>query len=295
MIMKGNPIIQINSIYDSLHHKEKMIADVILKDPERVPYLSVAELAEQADTSYSSVVRFCKLIGYSGYSEFKTELAMYSYDISASLHYEFKNEDKDTAALVKNLLQTNCRLLENAAERLDYERLDQAADALLRAPIVYIFGNVYSGLNASTFQARLKSIGIPAFLSSDHIGGMQDCVAMKKGDVLLAISQSGFSKDTLDVARTAFEKGCTVIVLTTCDVSPIMEFCSIPLVFPKMYHYLIESYYSVELLFHAVLNILFLLLDARQNPEHRAEYENFFRSLLREANIDFNKLEQKKS
>lgn len=292
--MRGNPIIQINSVYESLHYKEKKIADVILKNPGRVPYLSVKELAEQAETSYSSIVRFCKLIGYSGYSEFKTELAMYSYDISDSLHYEFKNEDKSTAALVKNLLQTNGRLLENAAEHLDYEKLDQAADAILHGPLVYIFGNVYSGLNASTFQARLKSIGIPVFLSNDHVGGMQDCVTMKKGDVLLAISQSGFSKDAVDVARTAYEKGCTVIVLTTCDISPIMEFCHIPLVLPKMCHYLIENYYSVEILFHAILNILFLILDARQNPEHRAEYENFFRSLLREANIDFNQLKPKK-
>ena len=61
--MKGNPIIQIKNCYDSLHNKEKMIADVILKNPEKIPYISVVDLAKQAKTSCSSIVRFCKIMG----------------------------------------------------------------------------------------------------------------------------------------------------------------------------------------------------------------------------------------
>ena len=282
--MKGNPIIQIQNVYDSLHKKEKKIADVILKQPDRIPYLSVVELAGLAETSYSSVVRFCKLMGYSGYSQFKTELAMYSYDLSEHLHYNSDTADpSDPAAKGRELLVLLSRTLEQTADHLDYGSLERAAEKISAAPLVYLFGNIYSGLAASTFHARLKSIGIPSFLSCDHQGAMQDALTLRREDVLLAFTESGYSKDTVALAKTAREKGCTVIVITTCGASPITEYCDIPIVLPLRSQSLIESRLSWEMLLQSVLSLLFVMLDARQNPQQKREYENFFSQLLREA------------
>ena len=281
--MKGNPIIQIKNCYDSLHNKEKMIADVILKNPEKIPYISVVDLARQAETSCSSVVRFCKIMGYSGYSEFKTELAMYSYDLSGNLHYTLDEKDSSASAAAQNLFQLHSRELSAAADQIDCARLEDAADAMSSASCVYIFGNLYSGLIASAFQARLKSIGIPCFLSWDQRSGQQDILTIGDDGVFLAITMSGFSKDTVHLARTAKEKGSTVIALTTCGVSPIVETCSIPLVVPLSSHSLMESRFSADILFQDVLNLLFILLDERQNPERRKRYENFFAELIHDA------------
>ena len=136
--MKGNPIIQIKNCYDSLHNKEKMIADVILKNPEKIPYISVVDLAKQAKTSCSSIVRFCKIMGYSGYSEFKTELAMYSYDLTGNLHYALNEEDSSASAATQHLLQLHSRELSAAAEQIDCGRLEEAADAMSSASCVCI-------------------------------------------------------------------------------------------------------------------------------------------------------------
>lgn len=287
--MKGSPVIQIKSIYDTLHIKEKMIADVILQNPERIPYLSVVELAKLADSSYSSIVRFCKLIGYSGYSEFKVEMARHSNDLSSELHYKMKEEDIAPAILAKKMFQTNCHTLTSTMEYLDYGKLDEATSALLKAKNVYLCGNANSGLIATNFQFQLKSIGIPTFLSSDHITMKQDALTMSSDSVLLTISQSGYSKDTVEMARIASEKGCVVIAITTCEVSPLMEFASIPIVLPRTSYSTIENMYSTEMAIHALLNVLFVMLDTQENPEHRSLYENFFRELIQESVIDLNK------
>ena len=44
-----------------------------------------------------------------------------------------------------------------------------------------------------------------------------------------------------------------------------------------------ESRLSADILFQDVLNLLFILLDDRQNPERRNQYENFFAELIRDA------------
>ena len=287
--MKGNPLIQINSVYDTLHNKEKMIADVILQNPKKIPYLSVAELASLADSSYSSIVRFCKLIGYSGYSEFKLEMAKHSNELSSGLHYEIKENDIAPAILAKKMIQTNCHTLTSTLKYLDYSKLTDATDALLKAKNVYICGNANSGLIAANFQFHLKSIGIPTFLSSDHFGMKQDALTMSSDSVLLAISQSGHSKATVEMARNASKKGCIVIAITTCDVSPIMEYVSIPIILPRTSYSLMENMFSTEIAIQALLNVLFVMLDTQENSEHRSLYENFFRELIQESVIDLNK------
>lgn len=285
--MKGNPIIQIKNCYEALHTKEKMIADVILKHPEKIPYTSVVDLAKQANTSCSSIVRFCKIMGYSGYSEFKTELAIYSYDITGNVHYTLEGGDSSASAALHHLFQLHSRELAASAEQIDCASLEAAADAIASASCMYIFGNLYSGLIASAFQARLKSIGIPCFLSWDRRSGQQDVLTMGEGSVFLAITMSGFSRDTVQLAQTALEKGSTVIALTTCSASPVMKSCSIPLVVPISSRSLMESRLSADILFQDVFNLLFILLDGRQNPEHRRQYENFFAELIHDAAMGF--------
>ena len=44
-----------------------------------------------------------------------------------------------------------------------------------------------------------------------------------------------------------------------------------------------ESRFSSDILFQDVLNLLFILLDERQNPERRKRYENFFAELIHDA------------
>lgn len=54
-----------------LNGLDLVIAQYILEYPERVENLSIVELAEEVHASKSSVLRFTKKLGFSGYSEFK--------------------------------------------------------------------------------------------------------------------------------------------------------------------------------------------------------------------------------
>jgi DNA-binding MurR/RpiR family transcriptional regulator len=53
---------------DRLSPAERRVADVVLRDPERVAFGTVARVAEQAGTSGASVVRLSTRLGYPGYS-----------------------------------------------------------------------------------------------------------------------------------------------------------------------------------------------------------------------------------
>lgn len=94
------------------------------------------------------------------------------------------------------------------------------------------------------------------------------------------------------MARVASEKGCNVIVITICNVSPIMKFTTIPIVIPRTSYSMLENMYSTEITIQVVLNILFVMMDTRANPERRNQYEQFLRELVQESVTDLNKVKK---
>ena len=71
----GNVFTKINREYYQLTGAEKKIADYILSQRQDCQYMSISELAEVAEVAEATVSRFCRRLGYRGYSAFKLAVA----------------------------------------------------------------------------------------------------------------------------------------------------------------------------------------------------------------------------
>ncbi len=71
----GGPLVRIESVYQSLSDAEKRVADFTLKNPAKVPFCSVSELAKSAKVSVASLSRLAKELGYHNFHNFKIEIA----------------------------------------------------------------------------------------------------------------------------------------------------------------------------------------------------------------------------
>ena len=56
---------------------KRQVYEYVVKDPEKVKYMRIRELADEVHVSTSTILRFCKKMGCSGYSEFKLQLRDY--------------------------------------------------------------------------------------------------------------------------------------------------------------------------------------------------------------------------
>ena len=65
----------ISSQYFQLTNSEKKVADYVLRHRIDVQYMSISELAEEAGVAEATISRFCKRLGYKGYSAFKLAVA----------------------------------------------------------------------------------------------------------------------------------------------------------------------------------------------------------------------------
>lgn len=65
----------IQNSFPRLTDVEKKVAAYLLANGEKVVYMTVSELAEATGVAPSGIIRFCKKVGYAGYSDLKISLA----------------------------------------------------------------------------------------------------------------------------------------------------------------------------------------------------------------------------
>ncbi len=106
-------IYTIKTKYHKLSGKERMIADYILANPKESVHPSVEELSDIIGISQSTLVRFVKKIGYSGYQRFRIALATETIENSYRLFETPVHDQDDKGEVVFNSAMSAHELTKN--------------------------------------------------------------------------------------------------------------------------------------------------------------------------------------
>ncbi|MCE3202887.1 MurR/RpiR family transcriptional regulator [Paenibacillus sonchi] len=215
---------RINTYYPSMTKSEQKVAKCVLEHPDNLIYLSVTELADFAGTGETTVMRFCRKIGFKGYQDFKLMLAQGLPKQQAPSGRD--GGDADDATL---LYESMVNILQSSLGMLDRERLEEAINQIDAARHVQFFGVGSSAITALDAKNRFLRIGrrVEAIADS-HIQSMM-AVTMGEGDVAFGISVSGSTLDTNDMLMKAKQNGAKVIAMTNYAKSPIASIADIVL------------------------------------------------------------------
>ena len=218
--MKSNPYTVIQAKYTSFPRVSKCIADYILKDPVRVTSISIQQMARELSIAESSIIRFCKMIGYSGFSELKLLLAKYA---PKSIHIicEDFSENDSVESITQNVFTRNIDTLQHALDFLDFDKVAQAAQLMDQAKEILILGVGASGTIANDFHIRLMRAGIHAEAFTDsHL--MQIAASQCNADItVLGISHSGKSHAVVSAMKLARTHGAKTVSMTGYPDTPI--------------------------------------------------------------------------
>lgn len=211
----------INSHYPSLTNSEKKIADYVLDHLQKVVYYSVTDLAYEVGVGETTVLRFCRKIGMKGYQEFKLTIAQ------SLVSMEQEKEESDN--LIDTIANNTIKGLEETASMISESDLNVAIEMMDKAKSIHFFGVGTSGVTALDAKTRFLRIGrqTEAIVDS-HLQAMS-AAALTEEDVVVAISVSGSTRDTLESLEIAKENGAKIIAITYYTRSPITQFADIVL------------------------------------------------------------------
>lgn len=209
---------------------EKRIADCILEEPEKVMNSPLVYVAARANVSEGSVINFSNALGYKGFSQLKINLAQ---NVSTySVQDEVTKEDTPKQVLRK-LINRAVISFESTYDTIQTE-LQDAAELLLHAGKIVVYGVGPSTAVARDLSIRMMRIGLPAIMETDPLLAATMSTQMGEQDVLFAISNSGRTKEVLEVAEIAGKTGVKVICLTSHATSPLTGLSHVSLVAVSM-------------------------------------------------------------
>ncbi|MDV4153175.1 MULTISPECIES: MurR/RpiR family transcriptional regulator [Rhizobium] len=196
------------------------VADYTLEDPQAVLYKSITELAEDAQSSEASVMRFCRELGFTGFQNFKLALAQELATQSQT------SVPISTGDPVQNLVETARTALDETERLLDRRIIQAVAQELLQAKHIEIFGVAASAITAQYLEYKLARLGVHSHIARDaHLATMAAATS-NPADVYFLISSSGSTLDTVKIAELAHARGARVIGITNRSKSPLAATCT---------------------------------------------------------------------
>jgi RpiR family carbohydrate utilization transcriptional regulator len=208
---------RIKASIPALPPAEQRVARLLMADPRGFATSPVGELALRAHVSKPTVVRFCRSIGYDGLADFKLKLAGNVNEGVPFVHRAVDDDDKAGDLVVKVIDNAVAAMLRyrNAAASQAIERAIAALAAAGRnGQRIEFYGVGNSGIVAQDAQHKFFRLGVTAAAVSDGHVQVMSATMLKPGDCAVIISNSGRSRDLLDVADLARKKGATVIAVT---------------------------------------------------------------------------------
>ena len=234
MAKNGSVLNTISSLYQSLTKTEKKIADAINRSPDIVMRHSLAELASYLDVGEATFVRFCRTLGFRGFSDFKLEFSIEVAKTQGgkdnSLLDTEVTADDDPVKIARKLQSVINTVMDETIDLLDLNQLDLVVRFIRRANRVFIFGVGTSGVTAEDAKNKFMRIGIPVDASGNNHFMYMQAALLQRNDVAIGISHSGYSQETAHALKIAKDNGATTVELTHSMRSPLTEHADFVLV-----------------------------------------------------------------
>lgn len=222
---------------EDLPRRMRQCAEYIAANTDRIAVSTVAELAAGADVPPSALMRFCQIMGFSGFSDmqrlFREAYAPGWPDYSTRLRNLKSGPAGSPAALLAEFVEAGRMSLETLAKSVDDAALGQAVSLLSGAGTLHLVGLRRAYPVASYLAYVFEKMRIPAMVH-DGVGKLDHRFALRAGDACLAITFAPYSEETLALAQDARDRGLPVVGLTDRVTSPLARSADVVLTVPEV-------------------------------------------------------------
>ena len=219
---------QIQRARGSLSPAEKRVADYVLTHPRSAMNEPIAQIANAAEVSQPTVIRFCRSLGCEGLSDFKLRLASGLTGTIPVTHTQVTGEDTMLELGVKVLGNTASAVLQ-VRDHLNRDTIDSAINLLNGAGRIEFYGTGHYGVVAQDAQFKFLRLGVSCMSYTDTRLQQLASSVVEPGVVVVIISSSGRVGELIDVADTARARGAKVLAITASQ-SPLARKADLALI-----------------------------------------------------------------
>jgi RpiR family carbohydrate utilization transcriptional regulator len=203
-----------------LSKSEVTVAKWILANEDRVASMSMGQVANECKLSDTSVLRLCRRIGMQGFTDLKFRIVADKARHAASKESILTRPLHGGAGIAKTLFEECADGLKSTLDEIG-NSLDCATDIIESASEILIVGVGTSIPTVLATQEQLFLCGLKCRAQTDPYLQRMELALLESTAVVVAISHSGASIDSVEVLSRAKNKGLSTICVTGMPGSPL--------------------------------------------------------------------------
>lgn len=260
----------ITVLYDQLFDAEKKIAKFILNNPKKVVDMTASELAEISDVSIASVSRFCRKVGLKGFAQLKISLAQELVDTHKSGEVSNDISVDNIPQSLQNILANKVTELKQTVNLINTDEFREILEGIRDASRVQVIavGNTIPVAIDAAF--KFNELGIPTTAGTIWETQLSYSFTLGKGDVLIAISNSGESDKVLEAVKIANNNKAMTIGITNSPHSAIGEEVQYHITTATREKLFLDEFCFSRVSASTVIEIIFLFLTEMIENSHKS-------------------------
>ncbi len=213
---------------ENLSMAERAVLDYLIENKAVLKDFYVEKIAQAAYASPASVVRMCKKLGYKGFKDFKIDFILSNAKIEIPESKEYNDVIlSKNSNYGKSVIQNNIRILEETLKIHDPVALHKAAESIMKARRVFIFGKGSSFLVCKDLEMKLRRINKLAIAQGESHEQLVDASFLNQNDVVVLISNSGKTPEIVRTALLVKEKKAKIISIVKIGSSYLADLSDI--------------------------------------------------------------------
>lgn len=217
--------------YYQLTASEKKLASFVVANSQQAQRMSISEMSEACETAQATISRFCRKLGYEGFSAFRLAIAA-AVAAKASCTTSLSGEitEKDTLTMLgEKVAAAEIDAINETKALLQLDQIQLAADILQVSDTVLCMGQGASMLMAEE-TAHLFTTMFPGYFAiTDSHTQIMAASNLTERDAILYFSYSGSATDLLDLMRMARKRQVKLLLITQYPGSPGAEMADLVL------------------------------------------------------------------
>ncbi len=211
-------------VFETLSPKQRQLARFFLDNEDIVAFASANDFGERVGTSAATVVRFCRALGFEGYTDLQATIRRKypQYRTTVQKMAERMANGNLIEDISVRVAQANTHNIQETMNKVSDEELSAAVAAIMQARQIRIFGSGLSAAATVLAEHALTTLGFSARACLN--GGMDQALEVShlaEQDLVIVITIWRYFRETVEAAKAARAKGATCIALTDSPVSPV--------------------------------------------------------------------------
>jgi DNA-binding MurR/RpiR family transcriptional regulator len=212
-----------------LSKSQKLVADFLIQNPEKVSYMTAAQIAMNVGVSETTVIRMAMSLGFSKFSQLQENFREEVINQRMVQRFNEVSEEVEGHTVLQKSLQKDIENIKTTLDRMNEEEFHKAVELIVQARKIYTLG----------FRSSISDAHFLGFTLNNLLGNADPIISFDitfenclknsaENDLIIIFSYPRYTAATLKTVQfLKQEKGCQVIGITDKFSSPITPFCDL--------------------------------------------------------------------